>query len=130
MEHNLLYSTQMRLNDVMVSFLVEQPSKHTHALTVREKDTQEPYLIPLSLQGVTCYFPTRKPSAAEYEEYENEYNQKFDVRFKTPECDPHYTQFVEQAAAFTDSCGRLLAPRHRCYCQVTDPTKVLSTLCA
>jgi hypothetical protein len=114
MENNLLCPMQMRLNDVLVSdipkFLTEQPSEHTHSLRVREMDTRETYLIPLSIQGVTSYLPTRKPSAAEYE---SETNQKFELTFETPEWDPHSTQFAEQEAAFMDSGGRLREPGDR-----------------
>ena len=70
-------------------------------------------MISLSLQGVPYYLPTRKSSAAEYEEYENESNQKLDSTFKTPESDPHSTHFAEQEVAFTYSRGRLRAPGDR-----------------
>ena len=70
-ENNLLSPIQMRLNDVKIcevpKFLAERPSDATHAITAREMGTREPCLIPMSLQGANPYFPTRKPSTAEYE---------------------------------------------------------------
>jgi hypothetical protein len=125
MDQNLLCPMQMRLNDVKVSavpkFLTTRPSDQTHALTFNEMDTQEPYTIPLSLQGVTSYFPTRKPSAAEYE---SESNMKFELTFETPEWDPHSTHFAEQEAAFTDS----VSPE-TIHSQTINPMKVWSNAC-
>jgi hypothetical protein len=69
--HNLLSPMQLRLNDVVVNevprFLTEHLSEHTHSLIVPIDDSPTPYVIPLSLRGVTSTFPTRKPTVAEYE---------------------------------------------------------------
>ena len=114
MENNLLCPMQMRLNDVKISeipkFLTERPADDTHAISVREMGTREPYLIPLALRGVTSVFPSRKPTAAEYE---NDSNRKFELTFEIPEWDPHSTQFAEQEAAFSDSYGRIREPGDR-----------------
>jgi hypothetical protein len=70
-------------------------------------ETREQYMIPLSLEEVTSYFPTRKPSVADYE---SETNLKFELTFENPEWDPHSTQFAQQEAAFIDSNGQLQEP--------------------
>ena len=62
---------QLRLNDVTVNdvprFLTEQPTLLTHALVIPTNDFDDPYVIPLSLHGVSSTFPTRKPTVEEYE---------------------------------------------------------------
>ena len=69
--HNLLSPMQLRLNDVVVNkvprFLTEEVTDHTHSLVVPIEDSPTPYVIPLSLRGMTSTFPTQKPTVAEYE---------------------------------------------------------------
>jgi len=59
LERNLLCLMQMRLNGVRVSeipkYLLEQSSNRTHALELREMDTRELYVIPLSLHLLFPY---------------------------------------------------------------------------
>ena len=69
--HNLLSTMQVRLNDVIVNdtprFLTDTVTDHTHSLLIPTETDDSPYVIPLSLQGVTSYFPTRKPTIEEFE---------------------------------------------------------------
>ena len=69
--HNLLSPMQLRLNDVVVNevprFLTEEVTDHTRSfLVIPIEDESTPYVIPLSVRGVTSTFPTRKPTVAEY----------------------------------------------------------------
>ena len=94
LKHNLLCPMQMRLNDVKISelpkFLAEWPSDKTHAITIPETNDAEGIVIPLSLHGVTSYFPTRKPTVAEYERKDAT---TFELTFETPEWDPYSVDF-------------------------------------
>lgn len=67
--HNLICPMQMRMNDVSLDehpkFLTDNPLDTTYAMAVPSKDGA--YLIPLSLHGMTSYFPTRKPTIEELE---------------------------------------------------------------
>jgi hypothetical protein len=69
--HNLLSTMQVRLNDVRVNetprFLTDNVTDQTHSIVIPMDDNDTPYVIPLSLQGVTSYFPTRKPTVKEFE---------------------------------------------------------------
>ena len=60
--HHLLSPMQVRLNDVVVNevprFLTEEVTDHTHSLVIPIEDSPTPYVIPLSLHGVTSTFPT------------------------------------------------------------------------
>ena len=60
---------QMRLNDVNVDdcpkFVHNDPTDKTHTISV--KGHNDTLVIPLSLHGVTSYFPTRIPTAVENE---------------------------------------------------------------
>ena len=72
MDHNLLCPMQLRLNDVKVNdiprFLTEQPDDHTHALVLPKATGDHPLVVPLSLDGVTSYFPTSKPTEDEFQD--------------------------------------------------------------
>ena len=111
LQHNLLCPMQMRLNDVRISeipkFLADEPTNHTHALMIPETEREDELLIPLSLHGVTSYFPTRKPTVAEYE---NESTLKHELTYESPEWDPHCVDFSNQEDAWTDSVGRIREP--------------------
>jgi hypothetical protein len=73
MQHNLLATMQLRLNDMIVNgvpkFLTDKPNEFMHTITVRGQsaDPDDRIVIPLTVHGVTSSFPTRKPSAQEYE---------------------------------------------------------------
>ena len=54
LQHNLLCPMQLRLNEVP-KFLTKDPTDETHAIVLPPTDAgEEKYLIPLSLDGVTC----------------------------------------------------------------------------
>ena len=59
MENNLLCPMQLRLNEVLVDdcpkFLHPNPTDSTHTITVT--NGPDTLIIPLSLRGVTSYFP-------------------------------------------------------------------------
>ena len=65
---NLLCLMQLRLNEIRVDecpkFLTKNATDKSHAIVIND-GTKEEYLIPLSLRGVTLYFPTRKPTREE-----------------------------------------------------------------
>ncbi|KAI2512367.1 hypothetical protein MHU86_2029 [Fragilaria crotonensis] len=69
--HNLLSTMQLRLNDVLVNdvprFLTDTVTDLTHSLVIPTDATDAPYVIPLSLRGITSTFPTRRPTTTEYE---------------------------------------------------------------
>jgi hypothetical protein len=71
LNHNLLSTMQLRLNDVTVidvpRFLTDKPTPLTHALVIPTDDFDDPYVIPMSLHGASSTFPTRKPTVDEYE---------------------------------------------------------------
>ena len=71
LKNNLLCPMQLRMNDVQVSetpkFLADNPEDSTHALVIPDPDSDEPHVMPFSLDGVTSCFPTRKPMAQEFE---------------------------------------------------------------
>eukprot|EP00978_Attheya_sp_CCMP212_P017792 scaffold47921_cov55-Attheya_sp.AAC.9 len=72
MDHDLLCPIQLRVNEVMIDdcpkFLHLNPTDETHVIKVPGVDSEDDYLIPLSLQGVTSFFPTRKPTMREWED--------------------------------------------------------------
>ena len=80
---------QLRMNDVHVDetpkFLARDPNELTHAVAVRGNHRDSEVLtIHLSLKGVTSYFPTRKPTQAEYEAAED----VFHLTYQSPQWDP------------------------------------------
>lgn len=104
MGNNLLCPMQMRMNDVIVDdcpkFLHHQPADTTHSITVMNRDDKQ--VIPLSIRGVTSYFPTRTPTALE-----NDNCQSYDLTFAEPTWDPASDTFEKQEEAQVDSHGRV-----------------------
>ena len=76
MQRHQLTPNQMRANDVIVNEtpLVLLPSdlrnKHSHSI-VATTELHEELHIPLELEGVTPFFPTRMPTRAEVEDTDN-----------------------------------------------------------
>ena len=66
LEVNLVCPMQVRMNDVRLDkvpkFLAKNPTSHNHTIHF----AQEEITVPMSLHGVTSYFPTRKPTLQEY----------------------------------------------------------------
>ena len=105
LEINLLCPMQLRINDVKISevpkFLTDNPTDDTHSIQFPSQyNGDEPYTIPLSLKGVTSYFPTRKPTQQEFNDCE-----RYKTTYELPDWDPHATIFAEQEATMTDSSG-------------------------
>ena len=109
LEHNLLCPMQLRLNDVWVDeapkFLAEDPTERTHAIEVPIGD-DDSLVIPLSLDGVTSYFPTFKPTIEQYEAAE-EGDDLHEVTYAAPDWDPHDADFARREESMTDSNGRM-----------------------
>ena len=107
MTNNLLCPMQLRLNDVQVNdcpkFLHPNPDDTTHTIVVHEQD--DTLIIPLSLSGVTSYFPTRKPT-----DHENVSCRSFNLTFEDPTWDPSDDTFKKQEEAQVDSKGRVHEP--------------------
>jgi len=82
MENNLLCPMQMRMNDIQLNecpkFMEQAPTDTSHTLRIFQ-DGEEP-CIPFGLQGVTSYFPTRKPTTLELSTC-----QRFDLTAEDPE---------------------------------------------
>ena len=105
---NLLSPMQLRDNDLQVNdkpkFMVPKPTKDHNAIVVPgvEKDDEDVLLwIPLSIKGVTSYFPSCKPTRQEWEQ--SALNMRIELTAKTPEWDPEMTHFQEQEVAMLDS---------------------------
>ena len=104
MQNNLLCPMQLRVNDVEVNdcpkFLHPNPTETTHSIVIHEKD--DSLIIPLSLKGVTSYFPTRIPT-----HQENETCRSFNLTFEDPTWDPSDETFERQEDAQVDSFGQV-----------------------
>jgi len=109
MQSNLLSTMQLRLNDVQVNdcpkFLTDKPTAESHALIVPSTDShnESPLLIPLTIQGVTSTFPTRKPTPEEYE-----LCPRYELTYASPEYDPSDARFADQEEAAAETVARLL----------------------
>ena len=108
LKQNLLSTMQLRLNDVEVSevpkFLTDKPDDRTHAITLTSQDeAMDTLTIPLSLHGVTSYFPTRKPTMAEMRDCTS-----YDLTYELPEWDPQTDEFQRMEDAMTGNDGTIL----------------------
>jgi hypothetical protein len=61
LENNILCPMQMRHNWVTVNERPPIPTREDHAVIIPDGN----YMIPLSISGVTSYFPSRKPTRKE-----------------------------------------------------------------
>jgi Reverse transcriptase (RNA-dependent DNA polymerase) len=121
--HNLLSTMQVRLNDVIVNdtprFLTDTVTDHTHSIVIPVDNDVAAYVIPLSLQGVTSSFPTRKPTIEEFESLPHLCLTNADVPY-----DPADPTFAQQehslAQEVLQTGGRIgAAPPSRRLCSVS-----------
>jgi hypothetical protein len=112
MSHNLLCPMQMRMNDVRVNevpkFLTSNPTDETHAIVLGGNGDSEEYIIPLSLHGVTSYFPSRIPTSDEVESC-----RRYELTYESPEWDPQDNCFKEQEEEMVDSTGCVRTKEYR-----------------
>ena len=98
MSNNLLCPMQLRMNDIKVfdcpKFLIENPKEHDHTVILPCKRGDD-HCIPLSLNGVTSYFPTRKPIQDAYTKAEHD-DSIVDLTYDEPEWDPYSDTFNDQ----------------------------------
>ena len=103
MTHNLLCPMQCRMNDVLIDevpkFLAPQPSDTTHSIHFKRNHL----IIPLELDGVISYFPSRKPTPHELHEC-----RRITLTSSNPEWNPHDKFFAEQESIMLDLDGTLL----------------------
>jgi hypothetical protein len=83
LSHNLLSTMQMRLHAVIVNetpkFQSQNPTKHSHSISVRGDQVEDVLLITLALHGVVSCFPTFKPTQLEFETCE-----RYELTHETP----------------------------------------------
>ena len=108
LHHNLLCLMQLRVNDVEVNerpkFLTRYPTDSSHVIIIPSEGCDVRLTIPLSLKGVTSYFPTRKPTREEYKRAST----RFELTSEVPEWNPHTNLFSDQEEALVDDSGMLL----------------------
>jgi hypothetical protein len=119
LNHNLLSTMQLRLNDVTVNdvprFLTEKPTPLTHALVIPTDNFDDPYVIPMSLHGISSTFPTRKPTVKEYKTLPH-----LVLTSEEPQYDPHNPALAQHeealAKAVLEKGDRIgaLPPRRLC----------------
>ena len=110
--HNLLSTMQMRDHDIRVNdepkHMVPNPTEDHHAIVVphwRFPETDEPFRIPCTFQGVSSYFPTRKPTREEYENADLDHC--IELTDGDNPWDPHSDRFRVEEEAMLDSKGQL-----------------------
>ena len=101
MDCNLICPMLVRMNDVKLDdkpkYLTEDPTNDSHTISC-DDDTGTLINITLVLKGVTSYFPTRKPTKDEFDNFP-----RIELTYLTPEWDPQSTTFQEQEEALMDN---------------------------
>jgi hypothetical protein len=110
MDTNLLSPMQLRDIGIRVNdepkHMTPNPTDSTHAITIPlNNDHDQLLIIPLSYDGVTSYFPTRKPTSIEYEC--SDPNMRIDLTAEMPEWDPSDNRFQLQEEAMLDPRGQI-----------------------
>jgi len=115
LDHNLLCPMQLRLNKIGVNevpkFLSPNPTNKDHALVIPQVDGDS-FTIPLMLEGVTSYFDSFKPTAAQYEAAVDGVD-LHTLTYDSPEWDPSSTEFARQEDTMTDPQGDIYDRRPR-----------------
>ena len=115
-QHNLLCLFQMRMNNVMVNdlpkFMSPDPTDETHSITIPLDNDGNVLTIPLSLDGVISYFPTFKPSIAEYESAEEGVN-LFHLTYESPDWDPLCDDFANSEDKMINPDGKVVQQNWR-----------------
>ena len=129
-KHNLLCPMQLRVNDIKVNdvpkFLSDEPTDQTHAIVIPVQD-QDDVVIPLSIEGVTSYFPTRRPTPLEYETIK----ERYELTYDSPDWEQHSKIFLEQEEQMTNSRGELNdgpARRPTQLCSLLEATQNISCI--
>ena len=116
LKHNLLCPMQLRMNDVSVNeipkFLVENPTEQDHAIMIDLYENDGRLTVPLSIEGVTSYFPSFKPTTAQYESA-MEGHDLLHLTYRDPEWDPHDIDFSRREEAMLGHDGLVRAPVER-----------------
>jgi len=94
----------MQLNEAP-KFCLQNPTDEDHAILVNRED-DECLIVPLSLEGVTSYFHTFKPTAEQYEAAEEGID-LFHLTDQDLEWEPHSDRFAQQETAMLDDSGWL-----------------------
>ena len=106
---NLLGTMQVRDNDVYVNeepkHMARNPTDEHHCLKLMRNDGT-PLVIPLSINGVTSYFPTRKPTVQEWENADDDH--RLDLTSESPEWDPQTDRFEKAEEAVVDAQGNVI----------------------
>ena len=107
MQHILLSSMQLWDNNVRVNdepkYLAPNPSQEHHSIIIPEANDVPALCIPLRINGVTSYFPTRRPTKEEYKKC----TLQLELTAESPEWDPQSMRFREQEDAMLDTRGNI-----------------------
>ena len=125
LDHNLLSTIQLQLNDVTVNdvprFFTEKPTRVTHSLVIPMHNIENPYVIPMTLHGVASSFPTRKPTVEQFESLP-----QIVLTSEEPAYDPHDTSIAKHedalAKAVLETGDRIRTPPPR---QLSSASKTL-----
>ena len=108
-QNNLLCPMQLRDRGLRVNdepkHMVLNPTESHHAITIPAEEGRDELHIPLSLCGVTHYFPTRKPTREEYDKSER--SMHIDLTSEEPEWNPQDDRFNKSEETMTDSQGKI-----------------------
>ena len=124
--NNLLCPMQIRMNDIKVfdcpKFLIEKPDQLKHTITIPGAHGED-YMIPLSLHGVTSYFPTRKPTQDEYDKADYD-GSIIELTYDSPEWDPHSVTFNDQEVAACKAIEAKSLTSNRYFCSIESQNQI------
>ena len=103
----------MKLKYLIVPNNVDE---HEHSIVIPSGNGDE-LNIPLSLHGVTSYFPTRKPTLDEYNKADHD-DTIIDVTYDSPEWDPHSETFNNQEIEACRAVGAKALSPNRFFCSM------------
>jgi len=114
LQHPLICSNQLRLNDIRVNdepkHMVLNPTEYTHAIAIKTPDDNEAkqeLIIPLCMSGVFSYFEVTKPTVDQWEATSQDWH--LPLTYDSPEWEPTKMGLEEAESAMVDNDGMVVA---------------------
>ena len=133
LQHPLICSNQLRLNDIRVNdepkHMVPNPNEYQHAIVIKtpeDNEQKEELVIPLHLDGVFSYFEASKPTTAEWEGAHKEWC--LDLTYDTPEWEPTKLGLDERESAMLGDDGTVANDWHADYWSQERMSRMIASL--
>ena len=133
LQHPLLCTNQLRLNDIHVNdepkHLALNPTEYTHAIAIKTPDDNEAkkeLIIPLCMSGVFSYFEVSKPTLEQWQSIPEEWC--LHLTYDSPEWEPTKMGLDEAESAMVGADGMVVTERDADYWSQERISRMIASL--